>query len=155
MDESIASRRSFALSDYLAAERTFMAWMRTGIALMGFGFVVARFGLFLQEFQAAEHSSFLRPYGPSLWFGTALIAGGVVVNLASAWHHARLIRSMDRGEALRSDSRNLAFATCLFLAVVGLGMAIYLISVRDPAHARSQNGEDSSMALIGTTRFPA
>jgi uncharacterized membrane protein YidH (DUF202 family) len=31
---------------YMAAERTFLAWIRTGIAFMGFGFVVARFGLF-------------------------------------------------------------------------------------------------------------
>ena len=37
-----------ALSDYLAAERTLLAWIRTGLALMGFGFVVARFGLFLE-----------------------------------------------------------------------------------------------------------
>ena len=34
------------LRDYLAAERTMLAWLRTGLALMGFGFVVARFGLF-------------------------------------------------------------------------------------------------------------
>ena len=39
-------------SDYLAAERTFLAWIRTGLALMGFGFVVARFGLFLRMLQA-------------------------------------------------------------------------------------------------------
>jgi putative membrane protein len=36
------------LSDYLVAERTPLVWTRTGLALMGFGFVVARFGLFLQ-----------------------------------------------------------------------------------------------------------
>jgi putative membrane protein len=40
-------RQNASLSDYLAAERTFLAWIRTGLALMGFGFVVARFGLFL------------------------------------------------------------------------------------------------------------
>jgi Domain of unknown function (DUF202)/Oxidoreductase molybdopterin binding domain len=34
------------LRDYLAEERTFLAWIRTGISLMGFGFVVARFGIF-------------------------------------------------------------------------------------------------------------
>ena len=34
---------------YFAAERTLLAWVRTGLALMGFGFVVARFGLFLRE----------------------------------------------------------------------------------------------------------
>ena len=43
-----------ALTDYLAAERTLLAWIRTGLALMGFGFVVARFGLFLQQLQIME-----------------------------------------------------------------------------------------------------
>ncbi len=38
-----------------AAERTLLAWMRTGLALMGLGFVVARFGLFLREIAAAGH----------------------------------------------------------------------------------------------------
>ncbi|HTQ37795.1 MAG TPA: DUF202 domain-containing protein [Pirellulales bacterium] len=40
----------------LAAERTLWAWVRMGIALMGFGFVVARFGLFLREISAATAS---------------------------------------------------------------------------------------------------
>jgi putative membrane protein len=48
-------------SDYLAAERTFLAWIRTGPALMGFGFVVARFGLFLQSLQMGKPHSLDRP----------------------------------------------------------------------------------------------
>ena len=63
-----------SLSDYLAAERTLLAWIRTGLALMGFGFVVARFGLFLQQLQIIQHSSPAQSSGLSLWFGTALIA---------------------------------------------------------------------------------
>jgi hypothetical protein len=47
MDEGMADGLKSGPSDYLAAERTFLAWIRTGLALMGFGFVVARFGLFL------------------------------------------------------------------------------------------------------------
>jgi Domain of unknown function (DUF202) len=48
---------------YLAAERTFLAWIRTGLALMGFGFVVARFGLFLQTLQISQPNLPLRTNG--------------------------------------------------------------------------------------------
>ncbi len=44
----MSSPATAGASDYLAVERTFLAWIRTGLALMGLGFVVARFGLFLQ-----------------------------------------------------------------------------------------------------------
>jgi len=54
---------------------------------MGFGFVVARFGLFLQQLQIAQHASSAQSYGLSLWFGTALVAAGVAVNLFSGWHY--------------------------------------------------------------------
>ena len=50
-------------SDYLAAERTFLAWIRTGLALMGFGFVVARFGLFLRALQIGQPVCRLRRTG--------------------------------------------------------------------------------------------
>jgi hypothetical protein len=48
------------------------------------GFVVARFGLFLQQLRLIDHAPSTPSYGVSLWFGTALIAVGVVVNLSSA-----------------------------------------------------------------------
>jgi len=85
------------LSDSLAAERTFLAWIRTGLALMGFGFVVARFGLFLQRLQLIEPVSTPKPVGLSVWFGTALIAVGVLVLLLSAWRHVRLMHLLNGG----------------------------------------------------------
>src|ERR1700720_1378304 len=127
MDRQPEMSQKAALSDYLAAERTLLAWIRTGLALMGFGFVVARFGLFLQELQIAEHAPPVQSYGLSLWFGTALIGAGVAVNLFSGWHHLRLVRVMDLGQVTRPHTTTLAVATSLFLALVGLGMAIYLI----------------------------
>lgn len=119
------------LRDYLAAERTLLAWVRTGLAMMGFGFVVARFGLFLQEFQAIAHHTNAH-YGPSLWFGVALIAAGVVMTLFAGWHHVRLIRALDRGEPSTHSSMQ-AVAIALLLALLGLAMAIYLITVRGSA----------------------
>jgi uncharacterized protein (DUF302 family)/uncharacterized membrane protein YidH (DUF202 family) len=139
MNTSTGTGQKPALSDYLAAERTLLAWIRTGLALMGFGFVVARFGLFLQELQIAERAPSVQSYGLSLWFGTALIGAGVAVNLFSGWRHIRLIRAMDLGEVTRLQTTTLAVATSLFLVLVGIGMAIYLISVRDSGHSNSGN----------------
>ena len=134
-----ATETRAALSDYLAAERTLLAWVRTGLALMGFGFVVARFGLFLQEFQGFEKAPQVSSTGLSLWFGTALIVAGVVVNLASGWRHVRLVRELDRGETTRSRPVGQAVATAVFLALVGIAMAIYLVSVRNSARGDSGN----------------
>jgi len=120
-----------SLSDYLAAERTFLAWIRTGLALMGFGFVVARFGLFLAEFQLAQGATAAQSHRFSLWSGTALIAAGIAVNLYSAWSHIRLFAELNSGEMVTPRSSKLVVMVALFLALVGAGMAIYLILLRE------------------------
>jgi len=144
MDRQPEMKQKAALSDYLAAERTLLAWIRTGLALMGFGFVVARFGLFLQELQVAQHALSPPSYGLSLWFGTALIAVGVIVNVFAGWHHARLVRELDRGETAHSRSSTQAIAIALFLAFVGLAMAIYLVSVRSSTRSQFANRKENS-----------
>jgi putative membrane protein len=126
------TKQGAGLSDYLAAERTLLAWIRTGLALMGFGFVVARFGLFLQELQAVQRGPVPAAHstGLSLWFGTALIAVGVIVNVFAGWQHARLVRELDRGGPAHARSSTGAILIAFFLALVGLAMTAYLVSLR-------------------------
>jgi putative membrane protein len=129
MADSSSSPRQSTPTDYLAAERTFLSWIRTGLSLMGFGFIVARFGLFLHELHLVEPKAPMRTYGLSLWFGTALIALGVIVNVASAIHHVRLVRELKRGgTAFQSPSRT-AIVVAAALAVLGLVMAAYLFTL--------------------------
>ena len=130
MEKPAEPGQKAGLSDYLAAERTLLAWIRTGLALMGFGFVVARFGLFLQQVQAFRALAPQRGYGLSLWFGTALIGAGVALNLFAGFHHVGLVRKLDRGEIPRSHPTVQTMTLAIFLAIVGLAMAVYLVSIR-------------------------
>src|ERR1700740_2138790 len=84
-----------------AAERTLLAWERTGLAMMGFGFVVARFGLFLRELVAVRSPEPQHSPGISLWVGTTLVLLDVVVNVAAAVNHWWTVRRLDRGQTLR------------------------------------------------------
>jgi putative membrane protein len=118
---------------YFAAERTFLAWIRTGLALMGFGFVVARFGLFMRELtfrnsgspQASNHAT-----GPSVWLGTALVIVGVIVNLSAVMTHVRQVRQLRTGEWIAGRISKTAVTLALLLSAAGIGLAIYLIWVR-------------------------
>jgi len=116
-------------SDYLAAERTFLAWIRTGIAFMGFGFVIARFGLFLERLALIEPAVKASHQGFSIWFGTAMIVVGVATNCFSAWHHVRLVKQLNQGDTPFARPSTQGILTALVLAVIGLALAIYLISV--------------------------
>lgn len=122
----IATVRKYGPSEFLAAERTFLAWIRTGIALMGFGFVVARFGLFLQALRAEAREVPAPQLGVSLAFGTGLIVIGVAVNVLSAWNHVRLVRALNSGVEYNRPS-SVAITVAVLLAVIGTALAIYLV----------------------------
>src|SRR5471030_2282134 len=99
MDSPPNTRQKASLSDYLAAERTLLAWIRTGITLMGFGFVVARFGLFLRALSAMGNLP-LRPGIGSPWIGSTLVALGVAVNLYGTVAHWQRVKQMKAGDEL-------------------------------------------------------
>jgi uncharacterized protein (DUF302 family) len=81
----------------------------------------------------------------SVWFGTALIAAGVIVNVFAGWRHARLVRELDRGETLHSRPSSHVVAIAVFLALVGLAMTIYLVWIRNPTASQSSNSKEISM----------
>ena len=115
---------------YMAAERTFLAWLRTGIAFMGFGFVVARFGLFLHEVAVSNNVTAAQPsHGFSLPVGITLIVLGILVNIIAAIRHHRYIKALDCGQFREAYGPAFAYLVAVLLAIIGLAVAIYLAVV--------------------------
>jgi len=109
----------------LGMENTLLIWIRTGLSLMGFGFVLARFGLFLEELAARQDHP--RPVHVSLWFGILLISLGVAVNLLAAWMHLPFLRRARTGETDLPGTWKLALALAVLSAGAGAAMAILLV----------------------------
>lgn len=102
-----------------------LAWVRTGLSMMGFGFVVARFGLFLREL-STTHGGSSHSHGLSLWAGIALVGLGVATLVVAPIRYDRLLRRLQSGESSQITARPgmiLAFS----LAAVGAAMAVYLL----------------------------
>ena len=112
--------------DQAANERTFLAWIRTGIALMAFGFAIARFGLFLRELSQTGAS--LRHAEPGLgsgWFGVALVLMGLGTNLAALVRYVRVRKALEERRTIATGT-TLAYALGIGSALVALAMAVIL-----------------------------
>ena len=67
--------------DHLANERTFLAWVRTGVATIVFGFAVGRFSIALRELMKMQGYNSTTP-GLTTWLGIISTVGGVLLILA-------------------------------------------------------------------------
>jgi uncharacterized protein (DUF302 family)/uncharacterized membrane protein YidH (DUF202 family) len=115
---------------------------------MGFGFVLARFGIFLREFHLNQPNLSSQSFGLSLWFGTALIFLGVLVCLLSLVRYRRLLKQLQQSQASLTQPSTLAITVAVVLAVLGVAMAIYLISVRPTAQINSSKSQETPMVPL-------
>ena len=118
--------------EYLANERTFLAWIRTSIAIMSLGFVVAKFGLWLNELgspaNAPTQAHRTSASGP---MGIAMAALGGVLAVLAAWRYHVVNRAIEHGE-VKAD-RGLVWLVTIMVALLALAMLIYiLITVEHP-----------------------
>jgi inner membrane protein YidH len=113
---------------FFAAERTLLAWLRTGLTIIGLGFVVSRFGLFVrllatqsQESALATHSSW------SAGLGIAFVVVGSLSIVISAVQHRRFVATLPQADLPPAYSRVFALVLSLFVGALGLVLAAYLL----------------------------
>jgi putative membrane protein len=108
-----------------AAERTLLAWQRSAIALMGFGFVVERFGLFLQMVSHQPLSGSQR--GFSLGLGVVLLVLGAAVALISARQFRQIAKSLDPAVVPPGYWTHVGVGLNIVIAVVALVLALHFL----------------------------
>lgn len=118
-------------SDHAANERTFLAWVRTGLAMIAFGFVIEKFNLFLTAMAAAalnERSAQLVKFSGSggRYDGLALIFGGIGLVVLSTVRFVRITRLLDDSAAHDASSVRTELLLCAFLVLVVASYGIYL-----------------------------
>ena len=113
-------------TEHLAAERTFLAWVRTSIAVISLGFVVAKFGVWLREIAARLTPGVpIRSTGMSMPMGIAMMAfGGLLCSLA-AGHFQLVNQAIERGEV--QPNRGLVIAVTAGVALLAGLMIVYML----------------------------
>jgi len=110
---------------YFAAERTLLAWIRTGLTVLGLGFVVARFGLFLR--MVRHETVNIQPLTTSVVIGVGLVLIGAIAMAVAGWQHIRFSRTLP--PSLRPTSHGTVWPVvfALLMAFCGMVLAGYLL----------------------------
>lgn len=115
-------------SDYMANERTYLAWIRTAVSLIGLGFVLAKFSLYLHEFFSQVDPQKGHRLGLSMPLGEGLMAVGALLALLAAWRYRAVNRAIRQGE-VEPDDRMVYGLTALVL-LLGLAAIVLMLTQR-------------------------
>lgn len=114
---------------FFASERTLLAWIRTSIAMMGLGFVVARFGLFIREMMIMRGDHLATTPKYSLFIGVGMVVLGIVMVIAAAYSHYSFLRLLDIRQFTGSLRQWMSVVIAIALGLLGIAMTFYLVSV--------------------------
>jgi len=111
---------------HMANERTFLAWIRTSISIMAFGFVVEKFSLFVKQFSYYLGKEATPPApGYSSVFGVILVALGAAMGILAFIRYRSVERQID--EDTYVPSKVLSVLLALSVLVIGIFLALYLV----------------------------
>lgn len=110
---------------FFAAERTLLAWNRTSLTLMAFGFVIERFGLVVHAL-LPRHTEMLQR-GLSFWLGLTFILLGSVASAAAIAQYRTILRSLNPKEIPQGYLVNLGVGVSFAVALLGIALTVYLM----------------------------
>lgn len=118
--------------EHQANERTFLAWLRTSVAMIGFGFAIARFGLFLHQLKLtiAGKDFVSRSFVSSETLGISLAIAGIVLIALAAWRYNRVFWQIERSDY--QPNRLIVWFTAATVMILGV-LSFPLILWRQPA----------------------
>lgn len=111
---------------FFAAERTLMAWNRTGLTLMAFGFVIERFDLFVTMLARLPEKPM--DHGLSFWIGMAFICLGAASSALAVLQYRKLLRTLNPNEVPQGYWVNMGVLTNLAVAILGFLLTAYLFT---------------------------
>ncbi len=110
--------------DHLANERTFLAWLRTGVAVVVFGFAIGRFAIAFMKVEGHPQSAARM----SVWFGLVAIVTGVVLVFAGLKRYRRTRAQLEVGKF--EPAGFLIDVVAILTVVFGLALAAYLVYIQ-------------------------
>lgn len=122
------SKKKDSPTDHLANERTFLAWVRTSIGIMAFGFVVVKFSLFVKQISIVlGRETVIQSRGYSAIIGIILVAVGTITSVLSYLRYRQTERQLKEGE-YRHSSLIITILTAFIFLVSALLIAYLLES---------------------------
>lgn len=147
-NEEIGRKKVDRQQQHQANERTFLAWLRTSIALIGFGFAIARFGLFLRQLQASMtgQSSGDHSFLSSQTLGVGLVVVGVSLIALAALRYNQVFWQIERADF--RPNRLFVWMTACFVMILGL-LSVPLLLLRDSERPVRRGGDVGSKVFRG------
>lgn len=109
---------------FFAAERTLLAWNRTSLTLMAFGFVIERFGLFVHMLLPQQPGTLQKSF--AFWIGLAFIALGSLAAVAAVVQYRKVLRTLKPIEIPENYWVNSGVIVNLAVAVLGAALTVHL-----------------------------
>jgi putative membrane protein len=128
VSSGLVTRMIKRYADHAANERTFLAWVRTAIAVMAFGFLIERFDLFLAfaASQATSRSFELHGQTFANAAGLATIFLGVAMIVIAAVRFFRVAKDIESEEVVPSTGSRIDLALAVLLTLLGISLFLYM-----------------------------